>query len=103
MNMGDTLTTVVVSASSLVSFVCFVVVLIQMFQRGATGMGILCIVLTLCCGIGVLIAFVYGWVKATEWKISNLMIVWTIALAIDVAAGAVNPAPFKPLRDMVGY
>jgi hypothetical protein len=101
--MNDTLTTIVVSASSLVSFICFIVVLVQMFQRGKTGMGILCIVLTLCCGIGGLITFVYGWVKATEWKTFNLMLVWTIALAIVVAAGAINPAPFKPLRDMVGY
>ena len=32
--MNDTMTTLVVGAASLVSFICFIVVLIQMFQHG---------------------------------------------------------------------
>jgi hypothetical protein len=97
--MNDTLASIVVGLASLVSFICFILVIIQMFQRGATGMGIACIALTLCCGLGGLVAFIYGWVKAREWSMTRLMTVWTVAFAIDVVAGIVNPAPFQPLRD----
>jgi hypothetical protein len=38
------------------SLVCFVMVLVKMFQNGKTGLGIACIVLVFCCGIGGLIA-----------------------------------------------
>src|SRR5438094_10081132 len=37
--------------------VCYILVLIKMFQAGEQTMGIICIVLTLCCGIGGLVAF----------------------------------------------
>jgi hypothetical protein len=99
--MNDNLTAVVVGAAGLVSFICFIVVLIQMFQHGATGMGILCIVLGFCCGLGGVIAFIYGWMKAGEWHIVNLMTVWTVAVAIGVVGGSINPAPFYSLRRMV--
>ncbi|MBL8825742.1 MAG: hypothetical protein JNM18_02065 [Planctomycetaceae bacterium] len=72
------------------SLVCFVMVLIQMFQRGQTGVGIASIVLSLC-GIGPLIALVYGWIKASEWGIQKLMLVWTglIVIGMVVAGFAV--------------
>ena len=100
--MNDTLATIVVGLASLVSLACFILVLIQMFQRGASGMGIACIGLTLCCGLGGLIAFIYGWAKARDWNIVKLMTVWTVAFAIDVMAGTINPAPFRPVREMLG-
>jgi hypothetical protein len=51
------------------SLVCFILVLVQMFQRGQTTLGIVCIVLVFC-GIGGLIAFIYGWMKHREWGIT---------------------------------
>jgi hypothetical protein len=99
--MNDTLTTLVVGLASLVSFICFILVLIQMFRRGATGMAIACLALTLCCGLGGLITFIYGWAKAREWNMFNLMTVWTAAFAVDLVAGIANPAPFRPLREML--
>ena len=41
------------------SLVCFILVIIKMFQVGEQTMGIVCLVLILCC-IGGLVAFVYG-------------------------------------------
>src|SRR5207245_758609 len=79
---------------NLASLVCFILVLIQMFQRGQTGLGIACIVL-ICCGIGGLVAFIYGWMKSNEWGIKNLMLAWAglIVLAIIVdLAGLVSGA-----------
>ena len=72
------------------SLVCFILVLIQMFQRGQTGLGIACIVLIFCVGIGALIAFVYGWMKATEWNIKNIMLAWTGCWVVGLLLGAAN-------------
>jgi hypothetical protein len=101
--MDDTLAGIIVGLATLVSFICFVLVLIQMFQRGTTGMAIACIVLSLCCGLGGLVAFIYGWAKARDWNIGNLMTAWTVAFAIDVVAGSVNPAPFRQVREMLRF
>lgn len=99
--MNDTLAGIVVACATLVSFVCFILVLVQMFQHGATGMGIACIVLGFCCGIGGLIAFIYGWMNARRWNIERLMTVWSVAFAIDVVAGIMNPAPFQQGRNIL--
>jgi hypothetical protein len=101
--MSDTLAGAVVGLASLVSLICFILVLIQMFQRGQTGMGIACVALSLCCGLGGLITFVYGWVKARDWNMVNLMTIWTVAFAIDFLAGILNPAPFRLVREMLHY
>lgn len=76
-------------ALSLVALVCWILVLIEMFKRGATTPAILSIVLIIC-GIGPLIAFVYGWMRANEWGIRNIMLIWTICLlgGIIFSAGA---------------
>jgi hypothetical protein len=68
-------------AISICSLVCFVMVLIQMFNRGEQTMGIVCIVLAFCSGIGTLIAFVYGWIKASEWGLKKVMLAWTGCMA----------------------
>ncbi len=62
----------------LVSLVCFILVLIRMFQAGDTVLGIVCIV-TIFCGIGGLIAFVMGWVNAAKYSAQQVMLVWTAA------------------------
>ena len=68
--------------------ICFILVLIQMFQRGQATLGIVCAVLALC-GIGFLIAFVYGWVKHREWGITNIMIAWTCCWIVSIIGGAI--------------
>jgi hypothetical protein len=59
------------------SLVCFILVLVKMFQNGQTGLGIACIVLVFLCGIGALVSFVYGWINADRWGIRNVMLFWT--------------------------
>ena len=89
--MNDALARTLVWIASPTALICFVLVLIQMFQRGDRSIGIACIALTLFCGLGGLITFVYGWFKARQWNIVNLMTLWTIAFAIDVLAVVLNP------------
>jgi len=57
--------------------ICFIMVLMKMFQVGQTALGVVCIVLVFCIGIGGLVAFIMGWVNATTWNIKNLMLAWT--------------------------
>ena len=59
------------------SLICFILVLIQMFQHDQTGLGVACIVLAFCTGLGALIAFIYGWGKAREWDLQNVMMAWS--------------------------
>src|SRR4051794_7469385 len=72
--------------ASLVSLVCLILVIIKIFQSGQTGLGIACAVLSFC-GIGVLIAFIVGWMNATRWAINNIMIIWTVAIVVGIIAG----------------
>ena len=58
------------------TLICFILVLVQMFQRGQTILAVVCIVLFFC-GIGAIIAFIYGWIKHREWGITNIMYAWT--------------------------
>lgn len=78
----------------LVSLGCFIMVLVQMFQHGETGIGVACIILIFCFGIGGLVAFVYGWIKSAEWGIKNIMMIWSacigIGLLLNVASFAMN-------------
>ncbi len=74
--------------------VCFIMVEIKMFQNGKTGLGIVCIVLY-CCAIGMLINFIYGWMKSAEWNIRNVMLVYTVGLIIAIIGGVMNPQQYN--------
>ena len=79
----------------LVMLVCYILVLIKMFQNGKTGLGIVCIVLTLCCVGGPLIAYIYGWMKSGQWNIRNVMIAWTVGIILWVVGVGINPEPYQ--------
>jgi hypothetical protein len=100
MIMSDALATGIVAIASLVSLVCFILVVIEMLRRGAVTMGVTCILLSLCCGLGGLVAFVYGWMRSDDWNIAQVMKVWTVAFIIDVLAGIINPAPLRSLQQL---
>jgi hypothetical protein len=86
----DVLGSIVGGIAGIVSLVCYILVLIQMFQHGQTGLGIACIVLLFCCGIGALIAFIYGWVNARQWNIRNIMMIWTVCVVINLIFTGLN-------------
>jgi hypothetical protein len=88
------------SAAFIGAVVCFILVVAQMFKRGQSGMGIVCIVL-LCCGVGGLVAFIYGWVKHREWGLTNVMIIWTVCIIVLGIGGALNPIDLTALRQQI--
>ena len=62
---------------AIASIVYFILVVVQMFKHEQAGLAIVSLVLTPCVGIGPLLAYVMGWVKAGEWGIKSLMWQWT--------------------------
>jgi len=62
---------------SLVSLVCFILILIKMFATDDAVLAIVCIVTFFCGGIGYLIAFVMGWIKSSSYDAETLMLVWS--------------------------
>jgi hypothetical protein len=78
------------SLAGLVSLVCFILVVIAMFKNNQTTLGIVCIVGFFVCFIGMLIAFVYGWMKSSEWNLKTIMLIWTAAAVIGFLTGGVG-------------
>jgi len=77
------LLTILAIVCGIISLVCFIMVVIQMFQHGQTGLGVACLVLILC-GIGGLIAFIVGWINSASWGIKNIMLLWTAAIVLGL-------------------
>lgn len=75
-------------AITLVSLVCFFLVVVKMFQNSQTGLGIASLLGSCVCGLGLLLAFVMGWVKNSEWGTRPIMIVWTACVVINMALGS---------------
>ena len=67
---------------ALPSLVCLIIVIVNMFQNGKTGLGITTVVLTLLCGIGSLIAFIWGWMNIG----GKVMIAWTVLTVAGIIA-----------------
>ena len=90
---------IVANIAFLGCIVCYVLVIVKMFQNGQTGLAIATIVTGCLCGIGGLIAYVYGWMKSGEWKLMPVMLIWTVLLLIYFASGgyiyATHPELFQ--------
>jgi hypothetical protein len=74
------------------SVVCFILVLIRIFLNGHLIVGI--VSLCLCQPV----AFIYGWIKAGDWNMQNLMLIWTIALIADAVLFSFHPPSYIPME-----
>jgi len=93
---------VVGSIGGLIMLICHIIVIVKMFQNGQTGLGILAIVLTFCCGIGFLFTLIYGWVKAGEWNIQPVMLVFTVGVILNIAGGVMAPPDIEAIKKALG-
>lgn len=59
------------------SLVCFVIVVIKLFQQKGVLHGILGIL----CG---LYTFIWGWMEAGRLGIKNIMLIWTVLLVVGI-------------------
>ncbi|MEX0794048.1 MAG: hypothetical protein WD045_13005 [Pirellulaceae bacterium] len=76
----------------IVSLVCYVLVIVKIFQSGDTTMGIICLVTLLLCGLGGLITFILGWIKRDQYGTHQIMPIWTGAIILGFL---VNGAAFS--------
>jgi hypothetical protein len=85
---------------ALIGLVCFILVLVKMFQHGQMVLGIVSILLCFCV-VGQLIVFINGWMKAAAWNIRNVMIAWTVGFLLQVAGIALNPAQVTDIQHQI--
>ena len=75
--------------------ICFIIVLIKLFQEN----GVLHGILGLICG---LYTFIWGWLNATKLNIKNIMLIWTGLLIVSIilnvifAGSAFSQLQLKP-------
>lgn len=62
---------------SLGALICFIIVLIKLFQEKGALHGIL----GLLCGI---YTFIWGWIHAARLNIKNIMLAWTVLLIVGI-------------------
>lgn len=63
---------------SLLSFICFIVVLIKQFQNAGIVHGIIGIIT---CGIW---TFIWGWLNAGKLGLRNIMMIWTLLIVVCI-------------------
>ena len=59
------------------SLICFIIVLIKLFQNEGALKGILGLI----CG---LYTFIWGWMNATRLNLRNIMMIWTLLIIIQI-------------------
>jgi hypothetical protein len=62
---------------SLGSLICFIIVLVKLFQNEGVLLGILGLI----CGIW---TFIWGWMNAGKLGIKNLMMIWTLLIILSI-------------------
>ena len=74
--------------------ICFIIVLIKLFQEN----GVLHGILGLICG---LYTFIWGWMNATKLNIKTVMMIWTlliiVAIIITVMGGGFSYSIGRPM------
>lgn len=74
----------------IVQLLCYFYVIYQMFNNAESVIGIVCLIGICALGLGVLVAFVYGWIKAWEWEIVPVMGMWSGCLAVNLVLAIIR-------------
>lgn len=69
---------------TIVSLCCYAFVIYQMFNNAESVIGIVCLVGLCVLGLGVIVAFIYGWIKAREWEIVPVMGMWSACVVAQL-------------------
>jgi hypothetical protein len=67
------------------TLVCWILILIKIFQN----QGVLWGILGILCGI---VAFVLGWMNYKKWGVSTIMIIWTVAIILGALLSSYSVA-----------
>ena len=72
---------------SLGCLICFIIVLIKLFQNEGALKGILGLI----CG---LYTFIWGWMNADRLGIKNIMMIWSLLILVNIILGFVGGFSF---------
>jgi hypothetical protein len=68
------------------AFVCYVILTIQFFRKGATSIGLLCAICPFLFGCGLVVSvpvsLIIGWSRRRQLGVSSLMIVYSILVIV---------------------
>jgi hypothetical protein len=78
------------------AFVCFVLIVIKMFQNNQTGLGIGSIIGVFICGIGYLLALIFGWKNKNAWGLQTVMPIYTVCFILSMVLGGAGYAIILP-------
>jgi hypothetical protein len=70
------------------SLICWIMVIVKIFQEGSVGLGILAIICPL-------FAFIYGWMKVNEYGIRNIMLVWSACIVLGLIINVSQAAAMR--------
>lgn len=73
--------------AGVVALICWILVLIRMFQAGHTTPGLVALLLLLC-GLSPIFVLIYGWMKVDELGIRQLMTIYSVAFVIAFLSGS---------------
>jgi hypothetical protein len=86
--------TIIAGIAGLANLVCFIIVLIKLFQEKGPLHGILGFFCSL-------YTFIWGWMSAGALNIKNIMIIWTVSILIYMATGgAAMASMMKQMQDL---
>ncbi|MDZ4851162.1 MAG: hypothetical protein SGI77_17885 [Pirellulaceae bacterium] len=80
----------------LVAFVCTIIIIVKMFQNNQTGMGIGTIVGLFVCGIGYIVALIFGWKNKDAWGLQKVMPIFTGSLILGLVLYGIGYAILIP-------
>jgi hypothetical protein len=70
---------------SAIVYICYLGLIILFFRKREVAFGVLCAVCAVVCfaqPVGVLLALVFGWLRAGPWQIRAFMTVWTVLVVM---------------------
>ncbi len=84
------------SLFGIAAFVCYVLIVIKMFQNNQTGLGIGSIVGIFLCGIGYILTLIFGWKNKNAWGLQTVMPIYTVSLILSIVLGGAGYAILIP-------
>lgn len=75
---------------SIVALVCAILVAVKMLQNDQTAMGVITIIGLFVCGIGYLLALIFGWQNRNAWSLQKVMPIFTVSLILSMVLGSVG-------------
>lgn len=76
--------------SAFAALICAIIVAVKMIQNKQTAMGVITLVGLFVCGIGYILALVFGWQNRQAWGLQKVMPIFTGSIILAIVLYAVG-------------